>query len=176
MKYIILDFETTGLNKSAICENNKQPYIVQVGLLVIEKKEITKEFSVLIKPEIPIPQDVITVHGITDKHVEKAKPFRNYIPKIQHYFMHADAVIGQNIIFDINVLFHNLYRCGMHTRFPFAPIILDTKTECERRHGESGNLAYIHKLVTGEYMKNAHDALSDCKAVYNICKAWKIFK
>ena len=55
----VFDIETTGLNKNV-------DSIIEIGAVKIKAGEIIGEFSALIDPEIPLPQKIVSLTGITD--------------------------------------------------------------------------------------------------------------
>lgn len=68
--FIALDLETTGLSAT-------QDRIVEVGAVRFSLREgILDTFSQLFNPERLIPEEVIAIHGITNRMVAQAPPFR----------------------------------------------------------------------------------------------------
>ena len=63
---VVLDTETTGVDVA-------KDRIVQVGFQVWEAAGMTKEWRTLVNPGIPIPQEVVEVHGITDAMVQSCQ-------------------------------------------------------------------------------------------------------
>jgi DNA polymerase-3 subunit epsilon len=65
VEYLALDFETTGLNPNA-------DRIVSMGWVVIRNEGIRLNDAqhLLIRPDLALAADSVTVHGITDAHAE----------------------------------------------------------------------------------------------------------
>jgi DNA polymerase-3 subunit epsilon len=65
---VAIDTETTGKNASS-------DRIVEIACVVWEQGATTERRSWLIHPECPIPQDAVSVHGITDDDVRDCPRF-----------------------------------------------------------------------------------------------------
>lgn len=114
MKFAVLDFETTG----------SQPIdeIIQAGLVVIEDNKITKTYSSLVKPGVPIPDFITSLTGITDEMVSSAPSVEDVMSDLQPLM--ADAVlVAHHAAFDLGFLQRALDHSGYS---PFTGRVLDT--------------------------------------------------
>ncbi len=68
--WVILDCETTGLGDAEI---------VEIAIIGYQKETLLNTF---VKPSIPIPNDAIAVHGITDQMIANAPTFTDIHPQI----------------------------------------------------------------------------------------------
>lgn len=89
---VVFDLETTGLS------SNKDE-IIELGACKIENGKITQTFQTLIKPSIPIPEETIKVHGITDKMVENCPSFKDVCGDF-YKFAHGSVLVAYNAEFD----------------------------------------------------------------------------
>lgn len=99
-KYIVLDIETTGLNR----ENDQ---ITEIAALKIEGNRIVDKFETLINPLIKIPVEITQLTGITDSMVKEKPTIREVLPNFLD-FVKNDILVAHNAIFDIGFLNYNL--------------------------------------------------------------------
>ncbi len=64
----LVDLETTGFDLT-------QARIVEVGIVIGTRGEITNRFNWLVNPGIPIPEEARSVHGISDEMVKDQPTF-----------------------------------------------------------------------------------------------------
>lgn len=171
---ILLDLETTGLTKPVIADIEKQPYIVEVAIIKIDADGKTQKIRHLVKPPVEIPAEVIKIHGITNEAVANAKPFGQLIPDLQKLFWREPAVYGHNVAFDMDMLYYELLRNGMHNRFPYPLSFVDTNMLAQEKTGQTHKLTDLYTVVTGKTHGTAHTALGDLEAVLEILKVWEI--
>ncbi|WP_163537633.1 ATP-dependent DNA helicase DinG [Gracilibacillus sp. YIM 98692] len=115
-KYVIIDIETTGHAPK------KGDRIIEIGLVVIQNHQITKQYSRLVNPEQRIPEFISQLTSIQNKDVENEPTLKEltneFLPILQ------DAVIvAHNITFDLNFLNEELERIG---KDKINPPVIDT--------------------------------------------------
>jgi len=64
----MMDIETTGLDLYA-------DRVVEMACVVLEGREITRRFTTMVNPGVPIPVEASRIHGITDEAVAGAPSF-----------------------------------------------------------------------------------------------------
>ncbi len=90
--FAIVDVETTG----------GSPYfsrIIEIGILRVEHGEVTSTFQSLINPEMPIPEFITRLTGITDAAVAKAPRFDDIKDSVLDMFENA-VFVAHNVSFD----------------------------------------------------------------------------
>jgi DNA polymerase III subunit epsilon len=102
--FTAIDFETARGDRNSIC---------QVGLVRVEKGEITKRINLLVQP----PQNYywrsfIDIHGITPQKTFNAPTFDKIWFEIEP-FIKKQHVVAHNISFDSGVLKHTLEYYGL---------------------------------------------------------------
>ena len=155
LEYIVLDFETTGLNPEegeGICE---------IGALQIKGRKIIGTFSQLVKPRKPIPSLVSSLTGITDSMVKTAP----YFDEIVHDFLGFIGnrpIFAYNVKFDISFLNAELDNCR---RQRINNVLIDILFICRKLfYGQLGKFSL--KEVAGFLnidTSNLHRALADAK-------------
>ena len=111
-EYISFDIETTGLDP----DNDR---ITEISACRFVKGEYSEEFTTLINPKIPIPKNIISLTGITNKMVEDAPFISDVLPDFIN-FIGTTPLVGHNIDFDYNFVNHNLSFTDLF--FPDSPL------------------------------------------------------
>jgi DNA polymerase-3 subunit epsilon len=71
----VVDFETTGRDPAT-------DRVIEIGIVCFEKGVITRRESLLVNPEIPVPEESRAVHGITDEELSGAPIFSAIVPQV----------------------------------------------------------------------------------------------
>ena len=124
---IFFDTETTGLVKEGTTDPSQQPRIVELALIRTDRdcRELSR-FTTLLNPGIPIPEEVVKVHGITDAAVADAPKFPAVLGRIISEFREDDTLVAHNLRFDLMMLVYELQRIDFQWRFPFPHNHVDT--------------------------------------------------
>lgn len=116
MKKIILDTETTGLNKNT----NR---IIEIGCIKTFDNIPTGEiFHVYLNPEMKISEECFAICGLTNEFLSD-KPFFKNIVKDLFDFIGDDPIVAHNANFDISFL--NMEREKLQLS-PIKNLIIDT--------------------------------------------------
>lgn len=114
MKFVVIDFETTG--------NAAEDRIIQVGAAVIEDDALSRMYSSYVKPGIPIPAFIERLTGIDDKTVEDAPELEEVMNELLP-LLDGSVLVAHHAAFDAGFLQRALEECGYA---PFAGPVLDT--------------------------------------------------
>lgn len=186
MNLLPFDTETTGLpDWKSPSEAEHQPHLVQLGaLLVNEQFEVQKELDVIIKPDSwVIPDEVAAIHGITtERAMDEGIPEMEAVAKLLEM---ADGClrIAHNKTFD-----HRIIRIATKRYFDEATQekwAEKENLECTMamskpimqlppygRYGwKSPKLSEAYKYFTGKELVDAHSAMADTKACFEVYKA-----
>ena len=100
-----IDTETTGRDSAA-------DRLVEVGIVLGHKGQVTERRSWLINPGRPIPKETSAIHGITDDQVANEKSFAEVAGEIVEVL--RDAIpAAYNAAFDRGFLLAELERAGV---------------------------------------------------------------
>lgn len=134
--FVAFDTETTGLDPRA------GRVVELAGVKFTLADGIVDSFQSLIDPGMPIPLDVIRVHGITDDEV-RGWPDASIV--LAQFFRFLDGpetvLVAHNAPFDLGFLGHEMARHGLT---PPENLVLDTLTLARRYHPKLVN----HQLGT----------------------------
>ena len=175
MKYIFFDTETTGLPKdsSASYTNiDNWPRLVQIAWIVYKDNEVFSKHNHIIRPVgFTIPEDASNIHGITTEiAVEQGLKVEVVLPQFLLDCQKADAIIGHNINFDLNVVQAEMHRLNLGNLKGYH--ILDTmKTSIDfcgipdNYHGyRYPKLIELYSKLFSETFDDIHNAMADVEA------------
>lgn len=95
--YTVIDLEMTGLSA-------KTDKIIEIGAVRYRDNQPVSEYSALICPQIPIPQKVAELTGITDEMLAENGIAQDDAVSGLLQFIGEDVVVGHNVIFDYSFL------------------------------------------------------------------------
>ena len=175
MRAIIFDTETTGLLKPKRVPLERQPKIIEVGVLLVDGEEVLDEFSQLINPGETLPKIITKITGITDDDLFDEPPFDDVVTAIESMFEEAEALICHNANFDKGMLKNELKRIEAND-FPWPEKTICTVQEFMHVKGRRLKLTELYEHFTGKPLAQTHRALDDCKAVHEALIAAGFFK
>jgi DNA polymerase III subunit epsilon len=158
---VFFDIESTGLSVT-------KDKIVQISLLKIfpDKKEQSITFT--INPEMPIPAEVVAIHGITDEQVKNKPKFIEVAQEIFDFVNGCDLA-GFNLLkFDVPMLLEEFIRANLELDIEKIHII-DVQAIYHKM--EQRTLAAAYKFYCNQELTNAHDAEADTIATFEVFKA-----
>ena len=103
--FTVFDLETTGM--SAV-----RDHIVEIGAVRVETDGTLSRFETLVNPGIPIPYQVIRVHGIDDDMVADAPSFKDAAYPFLD-FIRGSKLVAHNARFDFSFLQESLARTAL---------------------------------------------------------------
>ena len=158
---VIFDIETTGTNPS-------QDKIVQLAAIKVTPQETEEEFEWLINPECEIPQDVQAIHGISNEDVVFEPSFKDLAYEILTVFKGSD-LLGYNAIkFDVPFLCKEFKEAGIDLSLEDISIV---DPYLIYKLLEPHTLSRAYKYYCHKPLKNAHTALVDARATWDVFKA-----
>ena len=111
--YVTLDLETTGLSA-------RKDRITEIGAVRIRGGEVTEHFDTFVNPEMPIPQKITELTGITDAMVQDAPSEAEALARFYEFCGNRNMVlVAHNAGFDTGFLRAAAERCGMGFEYPY---------------------------------------------------------
>lgn len=97
-EYVSFDTETTGLNP-------KKDHILSIGAVKIigNKVDIKNRFYCVIKPDFPVDEETIKIHGLRKKDLEQGIPIEEAIKRFLH-FIGSRPLVGYYLEFDTKMV------------------------------------------------------------------------
>ncbi len=168
---IFLDLETTGLLQPEANDLIHQPYITEIYAVKLNWNEDSggfeyiSEFETLVRPPIPISEEITRITGITTEMLYNQPSFAYIYKPLCDFFLGEKTVVAHNCSFDLGVIRCELKRIGKEFAFPWphdpqCTVELSMPIEHKRQ-----SLAKLHTLFFGEPHQEAHRAKSDVMAL-----------
>lgn len=170
---LIVDFESTGLLMPTSSDIKLQPYIIEVGyLLVNDDLEVLKEFSSLIKPPCSLDPKITKITKITNEDLKDAPCFSEVWQKVKGDFESCTKIVAHNVFFDFNLLKYNLMRYNLDIAFlnKISSNAICTATALKDLYGFIPSLEFVYKDLIDPNYKEKHRALDDCTDLLEIYK------
>lgn len=158
---IFFDLETTGVDVS-------KDRIVEICYIKVFPDGSEKEYTRRINPGIHIPEGASAVHGIYDDDVKDCPLFREVAKEIAADFEGCDLAGFNSNRFDLPMLAEEFLRAQVDIDLTRHHAI-DVQVLYHKR--EPRTLSAAHKFYCGCEFDNAHSALADTRATYEVLKA-----
>lgn len=158
---IFFDLETTGLDIA-------KDRIVELCYIRVEPNGNEEAKSMRINPEIHIPEEASKVHGIYDEDVKECPTFKQIAKTLWHTFEGCDLAGYNSNKFDVPLLVEEFMRAGVDIDLSKRKLV-DVQNiyhKLERR-----TLIAAYKYYCGKDLENAHSALADTQATYEVLQA-----
>lgn len=156
-----IDLETTGVNLST-------DRIVEIAIVKILPDGTRQVKRKLINPEMPIPQQSIDIHGITDEMVKDAPTFKQAGNELKQFIENCDLGGYNSNRFDIPMLMEEFLRAGM-------TLDLTNKKMVDVQHifytMEPRTLTAAYKYYCEKDLEGAHSAEHDVNATIDVLLA-----
>ncbi|MBM3404881.1 MAG: 3'-5' exonuclease [Bacteroidetes bacterium] len=156
-----IDLETTGINVT----NDR---IVEICILRVNTDHTEKILTRRVNPTIPIPEEVVKIHGITNEDVKNEPTFAQLGHELAEFLNGCDLAGYNSINFDIPLLMEEFLRAGIPFELKGRKLvdIQNIFHKMEPRNLRAALRFYCHKEL-----ENAHSAEADTIATFEILKA-----
>ena len=155
---VVFDLETTGTNIS-------QDRIVEMAMVKVMPDGSIEEKCRKINPTIPIPAETSMIHGIYDEDVKNEPTFAQMAKSLAQYLEGCD-LSGFNVLgFDLPMLVEEFMRSNVDFDTEQRKVVDAQKIF---HLMEKRNLSAALKFYCGKDLENAHSALADAKATYEV--------
>jgi len=113
-EFIVFDIETTGLS-------SQRDMITEIGAVKVKSGKIIERYNTFVNPEMPIPQRIVELTGITDEMVKDARKIDEVLPEFLS-FIGDRLLIAHNANFDTSFI----RRAAEKLKLDFSNPYLDT--------------------------------------------------
>ena len=155
------DLETTGVNIS-------KDRIVEIAVLKLNVDGSNEKKIWRVNPECHIPASASAVHGIYDDDVANEPNFKSISKSIFNFIKNTDLAGYNSDRFDIPLLAEEMIRADIEFDFHNFKTI-DIQTIFHKM--EQRTLSAALKFYCGQELWNAHSAMADTQATYDILLA-----
>lgn len=158
---LIFDIEATGLSIT-------KDRIVELAIVKIHPDGKKDEFLEKVNPEMPIPEESSLIHGIYDKDVKDCPTLKELLPKIEAFIDGCDIAGYNSNKFDLPMLSEELLR--VESTFDLSVIKhIDVQNIFHKM--EQRTLSAAYKFYCEKDLENAHTALADATATWEVLDA-----
>ena len=162
---IIFDTETTGLDAPSPAKIEVQPYITEIYAVRLSKDfKFIDDVNRMVKPPVPISEEITKITGITQEMVDKHQPFSNMYDELYELFHGCRYVVGHNISFDLRILRYELFRYDWEYKFNWPKNHICTVESSKHYQNKRLKLMQLHELLFGYEFADAHRAKNDVEA------------
>lgn len=158
---IFFDLETTGVDVS-------KDHIVEICYIKVWPNGNEVSRTMRINPGMHIPEQSSAVHGIKDEDVKDCPLFKDVAKDIANDFMGCDIAGFNSNRFDLPMLAEEFLRAQVDIDLTRHRAI-DVQVIYHKL--EQRTLSAAYKFYCGAELVNAHSALADTRATYEILKA-----
>lgn len=158
---IFFDLETTGTDIS-------KDRIVEICYIKVFPDGRETEYTKRINPGMHIPEAASAVHGIYDDDVKDCPLFKDVAKEIANEFAGCDIAGFNSNRFDLPLLAEEFLRAQVDIDLSRLSAI-DVQVLYHRR--EPRTLVAAYKFYCGKNLEDAHSALADTRATYEVLKA-----
>lgn len=165
---LLYDFESTGLIASHLIPLKSQPFATEFyGCLAdLSTGEVINELDLLIRPPIPISEEITRITGIDDALLKDAPAFFQVADRIQSAFESAPLIIAHNLSYDKELADLEFERLARKVTWPR---LLCTVEATLHLKGFRLSLTGLHEHLFGEGFPAAHRARNDVMAMLRCC-------
>lgn len=165
---VFFDLETTGTNVAS--DRIVEIALVKVmpdGSIHTRPEKPGKENRFLINPQMPIPIETSMIHGVYDEDVKDAPTFGDVASKLFKFIHDCDLGGFNSNRFDIPLLAEEFLRVGVDFSIEGRNLI-DAQVIFHLM--EQRTLSAGYKFYCGKSLDDAHEALPDTMATFEIFK------
>lgn len=156
-----IDIEATGSNVAT-------DRIVEIAIIKQLPDGSRSTKRKIINPQIPIPQVVCDIHGITDEMVKNAPTFKQAAHEIKQFLDGCDLSCYNAYRLDIPMLIEEFLRAGVEFEMKNRKLVDVQKIFHQM---EQRTLAAAYKFYCNKTLENAHSAEVDALATAEILNA-----
>ncbi len=158
---VFFDLETTGVNTI-------KDRIVEISYIKISPNGEEEERTLRINPEMPIPPESTAIHHISDEDVKDKPTFKEVAKELGRVFTGADIAGFNSNRFDVPLLMEEFLRADVNIDLSRCKFI-DIQTIFHKM--EQRTLVAAYKFYCNKDLEEAHSALADTRATYEVLKA-----
>ncbi len=155
------DLETTGTNVAS-------DRIVEISILKIFPNGNKESKTWLVNPEMPIPPEVVEVHGISNEKVANEPTFKQLSKEIYKMIKDSDLAGFNSDRFDIPLLAEEMLRAEVDFDMKHM-VSVDVQTIFHKM--EKRTLGAAYKFYCDKELVDAHSAEADTHATYEVLKS-----
>lgn len=157
----IFDLETTGVNITS-------DRIVEIAIIKVQPDGTEERYCQRVNPQMPIPKNISEIHGIYEEDILNEPTFAEIAETVVAFIGESDLAGYNSNKFDIPVLAEELMRVGSTFDISKRKFV-DVQNIFHKM--EQRTLAAAYQFYCKKDIENAHNALYDAEATWDVLKA-----
>ena len=157
----IFDLETTGINITS-------DRIVEIAIIKVHPDGTEERYCQRVNPQMPIPKNISEIHGIYEEDILNEPTFAEIADTVEAFIGESDLAGYNSNKFDIPVLAEELMRVGSTFDISKRKFV-DVQNIFHKM--EQRTLAAAYQFYCKKDIENAHNALYDAQATWDVLKA-----
>jgi DNA polymerase-3 subunit epsilon len=157
----IFDLETTGINITS-------DRIVEIAIIKVHPDGTEERYCQRVNPQMPIPKNISEIHGIYEEDILNEPTFAEIAETVVAFIGESDLAGYNSNKFDIPVLAEELMRVGSTFDISKRKFV-DVQNIFHKM--EQRTLAAAYQFYCKKDIENAHNALYDAEATWDVLKA-----
>lgn len=157
----VFDLETTGINIT-------QDRIIEIAILKIHPDGTQETYLKRVNPELRMTEENMAIHGIRNEDLANEPTFKELVPEIKAFIADCDFGGYNSNRFDVPVLVEEMLRFDPDFDISTAKFV-DVQNIFHKM--EQRTLSAAYKFYCGNDLENAHSALADATATWEILNA-----
>jgi DNA polymerase-3 subunit epsilon len=157
----IFDLETTGINITS-------DRIVEIAIIKVHPDGTEERYCQRVNPQMPIPKNISEIHGIYEEDILNEPTFAEIAETVVIFIGESDLAGYNSNKFDIPVLAEELMRVGSTFDISKRKFV-DVQNIFHKM--EQRTLAAAYQFYCKKDIENAHNALYDAEATWDVLKA-----
>lgn len=156
-----IDLETTGIDVA-------KDRIVEICIIKVNVDNTEEVKTIRVNPTVPIPLETSLIHGIYDEDIKDAPTFKDIAKELAAFLGGADFAGFNSNRFDFPLLAEEFIRADCDFDFIKRKFV-DVQTIFHKM--EQRTLVAAYKFYCQKDLENAHSALADTRATYEVLKS-----
>ncbi len=179
MKIVVFDTETTGLPVKGDILLPDQPWVVQMGAVLLEDFEQTRTLNALVCPPegIVFHERAVATHGLSEELCRsEGRPIKDVFAEFRDLCDGIDMIAAYNLAFDDQIMRSCSLRLDpdSYSEKPIYPA--NAQRHCIMNHATNflrgrRKLEQAYLQLLGKPLTDAHDAFADTLAAVEVFKA-----
>jgi DNA polymerase III subunit epsilon len=157
----VIDIEATGSNPSI-------DRIVEIAIIKIMPDGNRTVKRKLLNPQIPIPQNIVDIHGISNDMVKDAPVFKQAAQDLKQFMDGCDIACYNAYRLDLPILIEEFIRAGVDFEMKNRKVVDVQKIYHQM---EQRTLSAAYKFYCNKSLEGAHGAETDASATVEILNA-----
>ena len=150
-EFCVFDIETTG-------KSNINDRITEIGAVILKDGEVIDTFNSFVNPQIPIPENIIELTGITNEMVNDAKTIDEVLPEF-FKFAGDRMLVAHNASFDTGFVRQACNRLGIQFNYSYLDTLaLSRYVNTDLKRHKLDSLVKYFQLGEFEHHRAFNDA------------------